>query len=95
MNNPLFIWASSWENLLMPYATNKGADEPAHQRSLMSTFVVHFLDSIISLVCIFAISWLHPASVAEQPGLSLPGRKLPKTGFLVMWLMFGYNKTSA
>ena len=24
------IWAMSWENLIMPYANNKGADQPAH-----------------------------------------------------------------
>ena len=36
--------------MLMPYANNKGADQPAHPRSLISTFVVRFLDSIISLV---------------------------------------------
>ena len=38
---------------LMPYANNKGADQPAHLRSLISTFVVRFLDSMI---CILAIS---------------------------------------
>ena len=36
----------------MPYANNKGADQPAHPRSLISTFVVRCLDSIISLVSI-------------------------------------------
>ena len=39
------IWATSWENLFMPYANNKGTDRPAHLRSLSSTFVVHCLDS--------------------------------------------------
>ena len=38
---------------LMPYANNKGADQPAHPRSLISTFVVRGLDSMI---CILAIS---------------------------------------
>ena len=38
---------------LMPYANNKGADQPAHPRSLISTFVVRCLDSMI---CILAIS---------------------------------------
>ena len=31
----------------MPYANNKGADQPAHLHSLISTFVVRCLDSII------------------------------------------------
>ena len=30
----------------MPYANNKGADQPAHLRSLISAFVVRCLDSI-------------------------------------------------
>ena len=38
---------------LMPYANNKGAYQPAHPRSLISTFVVRCLDSMI---CILAIS---------------------------------------
>ena len=34
----------------MPYANKKGADQPAHPRSLASVFVVRCLDSIIPLV---------------------------------------------
>ena len=26
-------WAPSWENLFMPYANNKGTDQPAHLRT--------------------------------------------------------------
>ena len=29
-------------------ANNKGADQPAHPRSLISTFVIRFLESFIS-----------------------------------------------
>ena len=54
----LYMWATSWENLLMPYANNNGADQPAHPRSLISTFVVRCLDSIISLLAIAEISSL-------------------------------------
>ena len=51
---------------LMPYANNKGADQPAHPRSLISAFVrslisafvVRCLDSRISLVSIFKLSSL-------------------------------------
>ena len=46
-------WASSCETCLMSYTNNKGADQTAHPRSLISTFVVHCLDSMI---CILAIS---------------------------------------
>ena len=38
---------------LMPYANNKGVDQPAYPHSLISTFVVRCLDSMI---CILAIS---------------------------------------
>ena len=34
----------------MPYANIKGADQPAHPRSLISAFVFRYLDSIIPLL---------------------------------------------
>ena len=43
---------------LTAYAYNKGADQPAHPRSLTSTFVVRCLDSIMPLVSISEISRL-------------------------------------
>ena len=45
-------------NLFLPYANYKGADQPAHPRSLISAFIVRCLDSIIPLVSIFEISRL-------------------------------------
>ena len=33
---------------LMPYVHNKGADQPAHPHSLISTFVVRCLDSMFT-----------------------------------------------
>ena len=40
-NTPIVyeIWATSWEKLFMPYANNKGADQPSHLHSLISAFV--------------------------------------------------------
>ena len=32
---------------VLPYASNKDADQPAHPRNLTSVFVIHCLDSII------------------------------------------------
>ena len=55
---------------LMSYANNKGADQPAHLRRLISAFVFRCLDSIISLDSIAEISRLWLASVAAQVGLS-------------------------
>ena len=49
----VWIWASSWENLLLPFANNKRADQPAHPCSLISIFVVRSLDSIIPVVAMY------------------------------------------
>ena len=67
----------------MPYANNKGADQPAHPRSLIVP-----LYSIIPLVSISEISSLCLASVAAQTCLSLPWLQTPNTGFLVTRLIF-------
>ena len=72
----------------MPYASNKGADQPAHPRSLIGAFVVRCLDSIIPLVSISEISSIYLASVAEQAGLSLSWSQTPKTGFLATRLKY-------
>ena len=60
----------------MPYAYNKGADQPAHPRNLISTFVVRCLDSIMPLVSIAEVSRLELVAVAEQTGLSHTWSKL-------------------
>ena len=36
----IIVWATSWENLFMPYANNRGTDQLEHLHSLISTFVV-------------------------------------------------------
>ena len=61
----LIIWATSWQNLLLPYATNKCADLP-----LISAFVVHCLYSMIFKLVKPKISRFYLVSVAEQVGLS-------------------------
>ena len=66
---------------LMPYANNKGADQPALPRSLINAFVVRCLDSIKSLVSISEISSLMLASVAEQASLSLTLSETPEYTF--------------
>ena len=38
------------KNLSLPYANNKGADQPVLPHSLISTFVVRSLGSIIPVV---------------------------------------------
>ena len=38
---------------VLEYTYNKGADQPSHPHILISNFVVHFLDSMNSLLSIF------------------------------------------
>ena len=75
------------KKLFMLYANNKGANQPAHPRSLISAFVVRRLDSIMPLLAVAEISTPQPISSAEQAHLSLTWSQTPKTGFLVTWLI--------
>ena len=51
VTNELLYGPGHAKMCLTTYANNKGADQPAHPRSLISTFFVRCLDSI----CILAI----------------------------------------
>ena len=53
----------------------------AHPHSLISAFVVHCLDSVMSLVSVTKISSLMLASVAEQASLSLTWSETPEDTF--------------
>ena len=55
---PFIIEPGHEKMCLMSYANNKGADQPAHLRSLICAFVVRCLDRIISLDSITKISRL-------------------------------------
>ena len=79
---------SSNESHHLPYANNKDTDQPVHPHSLISTFVVRRLDSIIPRPALAEISRLYLVSEAEQTGLSLTWSKTPKTGFLVTRLKY-------
>ena len=53
----IYLYEPGHEKLcLMSYANNKGADQSAHPRSLISAFVVRCLDCIIFLDSIAEIS---------------------------------------
>ena len=55
----LFIYEPRHEKTcLMPYANDKDADQPVHLRSLISAFVLRWLDSLTSLVAVSEISRL-------------------------------------
>ena len=42
------IWALSRQNLSSGFANNKGADQPAHPRRLISVYVIRLQESIVS-----------------------------------------------
>ena len=65
----------------MPHVNNKGADQPAHPRSLISAFVVRCLDSIVPILAKSKISRLYLISVGEQAGLSLTWSQTPEDTF--------------
>ena len=66
---------------LRSYANNKGADQPAHARSLFSGFVFRCFDSIISLDSIAEISRIQLASVVAQASLCLAWSETPEDTF--------------
>ena len=66
------------------FVNNKGADQPAHPRSLISAFVIHLLESIISRLARSEISIFQLVSVTEQAGLKLTVSETPKTGFVAV-----------
>ena len=65
---------------LTPYVNNKGADQPAHPRSLTSTFV-HYLDSMMCILAVPKVSRFYLASIAEQAGLNLTCSKISEVTF--------------
>ena len=44
-------------NGLQGFADNKGVDQPSHPRRLIGTFVIHFLESVISKLATCEISF--------------------------------------
>ena len=72
------------ENLSSVLAKNKGTDQPAHSCSLISTFVIRLLESIVSRLAASEISIFLLISEAEGTGLSLALLETPKTGFVTL-----------
>ena len=61
---------------LIVYANNKVADQPAHPCSLISTFVVRYLDSMVCILALSKVSRFQLVPVAEQAGLNLIWSKI-------------------
>ena len=71
------------ENLSLGFENNKGADQPAHTCSLISTFDICLLESFISKLATNEILVILLVSVAEETGFSLTLSETPKTGFVL------------
>ena len=63
-------------------ANNTGLDQPAHPRSLIGTFVIHFVERIICKLAKGEISIFYLVFVAEETGFKLTFSETPKTDFL-------------
>ena len=63
----------SEKTCLWGFANSKGTGHHAHPRSLISTFVIRFLESIISKLARSEIALVELVSVAEQAGLGMTG----------------------
>ena len=70
------------KNLPSGLATKKGGDKPAHPCRLTSTFVIRFLEGIISKLATHEFSLFLQVSEAEETGLSVALNETPKTGFV-------------
>ena len=75
------------ENLTLLHSNNKGADQPVHPRSLISTFVIQYLGRIVSILTTIEISVFVLVSVVQQGGLNFTWSETPKTGFLASRLI--------
>ena len=67
--------------------SNKGIDQPAYLRSLISAFVIRLLESVVSKLATSKISLFKVVSVAEQAGLGMTWAETLKTGFVALRLI--------
>ena len=84
--NCSMFWCTSLglrhEKTCLPgFPNNKGADQPAHPCSLISTFDIRIFESTISKLTTSEISIFQLVSVAEETGLSLALSQTPKDRF--------------
>ena len=76
-----YIWAATRENLSSGFSNNKGEDQPPHRCCLISTFVIHFLESMICKLATCTCTGVISISEAEETGLKFALSETPKTGF--------------
>ena len=64
------------------FANNKGADQPAHQHRLISAFVIHLMECILSKFATSEFSIFYQVSVADKTVLNLTLSEAPKTAYV-------------
>ena len=74
-------------------ANNKGADQPAHPRSLISAFAIHLLNIIILKLAPSRISLFYQVSVAEKAGFGMILSETLKTSFVASMLSYIHVNT--
>ena len=79
----IFEMSHVMRKLVLAICEQQSTDQPAHPRSLISTFVVRYWDSIIPYFAKYKISRLYLVSIAEQASLSLTWLETLKTDFLM------------
>ena len=80
----LLYWQRREKTCIRGFGNNKGADQPVHPHSLISTFVIRLLESIISSLARREISIFTLVSIAEQASLNLNLSETAKIGFLAL-----------
>ena len=76
---------------LRGFANNKGTDQPVHPCRLISAFVFHSFESIISRVAKSGISIFKLVPVPEQASLNLTLSETLKTGFPTRRPIYGWT----
>ena len=69
-------------------ANNKGADQLAHQHSLISAFAIHILYRIVFKLAPSEISLFYLVSVAEKAGFGMILSETLKTDFVSSMLIY-------
>ena len=77
----------------MPFANNKGADQPAHLRSLISLFFLVFF--FFFGFCLDSINSRNFKTLTSRPAFGSVGRILDLKGFAALFIStpFGFKKS--
>ena len=87
-SRPTLNYSSYARNSAIGVCKQKGADQLAHPRSLISAFAIHKLNSIVSKLAPSEISLFYLVSVAEGAGFGMILSETLKTGFVASMLIY-------